>query len=794
AIAVTSVSISPTSITITNGSTTTLTGTIAPVNATNQNVTWSSDNTSVATVNNSGVVTSVGVGDAKITVTTEDGGFTATSLVTVEAAAMAVTSVSISPTSITITNGSTTTLTGTIAPANATNQNVTWSSDNTGVATVNASGVVTSVGVGDAKITVTTEDGGFTATSLVTVEAAAIAVTSVSISPTSITITNGSTTTLTGTIAPVNATNQNVTWSSDNTSVATVNASGVVTSLGVGDAKITVTTEDGGFTATSLVTVEDDSIAVTSVSISPTAITITNGSTTTLTGTIAPTNATNQNVTWSSSNTSLATVNATGLVTGVGVGSAIITITTEDGNFFANSLITVNTPPIPVTSVSVDPLSIMITEGNTTMLNEIILPANATDKDVTWSSDDITVAIVDASGVVTGVGVGTAIITVTTDDGNKTATSNITVEAITVTLPNVTVGINQIITLPTNSVTLTGSATDSDGIATYTWTKISGGGSTIVTPTAASTLVTGLLEGTYIFRLTATDNLGSENFAEVEVIVNPAPITLPTVNAGSNQTITLPTNSVMLAGSATDADGISTYAWTKINGGIATIVTPSDASTSITSLVAGAYIFRLTATDNLGSENFAEVEVIVNPAPITLPTVNAGSNQTITLPTNSVMLVGSATDADGISTYAWTKISGGIATIVIPSAESTSITGLIAGTYTFRLTATDNLGSQNFAEVDVIVKPQPAPSVTFDPTTGVYTAPAGSTVTVNLTTQGVGKGNAWVNIVEISSNINTSWNGLEDEMFLESDTDSFIMPASGVVTFEGNHFDTFNLS
>ncbi|WFO16753.1 Ig-like domain-containing protein [Cellulophaga baltica 4] len=791
-VAVTGITIGPTSITITNGSTTTLTETITPANATNQNVTWSSSDDAIASVNAAGVVTGNTIGTATISVTTEDGGFTATSTITVQAATVAVTGITVAPTAITITNGSTTTLTETITPANATNQNVTWTSSDDAIASVSATGVVTGNAIGTSTITVTTEDGGFTATSTITVQAATFAVTGITVDPTVITITNGSTTTLTETIAPANATNQTVTWSSDNTSVATVNTSGVVTGVGTGEAKITVTTQDGGFTATSLVTVEAASIAVTGITIDPTSITIINGSTTTLVETINPSNATNQNVIWSSSDNAIATVNATGLVTGVGVGSAIITITTEDGNFFANSLVTVDSAPVSVTSVSLNPTSITITEGNTTILNETILPANATNKDVIWSSGDITVATVDASGVVTGIGAGNTMITVTTDDGNKTDTSNITIEAMTITLPNVTVGINQIITLPSNSVTLTGSATDADGIASYTWTKISGIGATIVTPTAASTLVTNLVEGTYIFRLTATDNLGSENFAEVEVIVNPAPITLPTVNAGSNQTITLPTNSVMLAGSATDADGIATYTWTIISGGGATIETPSAASTSVTGLIAGTYIFRLTATDNVGSENFAEVEVNVNPAPITLPTVNAGSNQTITLPTNSVMLVGSATDTDGIATYTWTKISGGGATIATPSAASTSITGLIAGTYIFRLTATDNLGSENFAEVEVNVNPQPLPSVTFDLSTGIYTAPSGSTVTVTLRSEGMGKGLA--NVIAQDINLDTTWNGFDNEEFMDSDSVIIIMPPSGSISFTGQHRATIGVS
>jgi uncharacterized protein YjdB len=168
-VAVTGVSVIPTTASVVVGGNTTLTKTIAPSNATNQSVTWSSNNTSVATVNASGVVTGVSVGSATITVTTADGSKTASCAVTVTSSNVAVTGVSVSPTSVSVSAGANTTLTKTIAPSNATNQNVTWSSNNTSIATVNASGVVTGVAAGSATITVTSADGSKTATSAVTV-------------------------------------------------------------------------------------------------------------------------------------------------------------------------------------------------------------------------------------------------------------------------------------------------------------------------------------------------------------------------------------------------------------------------------------------------------------------------------------------------------------------------------------------------------------------------------------------------------------------------------------------------
>ncbi len=273
--------------------------------------------------------------------------------------------------------------------------------------------------------------------------------------------------------------------------------------------------------------------------------------------------------------------------------------------------------------------------------------------------------------------------------------------------PAANAGPNQTITLPTNSVTLSGSGTDSDGkISKYAWTKVSGGAATIASPSAAKTNVTGLVEGSYVFRLTVTDDKGATGTANVTVTVKPAANKAPTANAGSAQTITLPTNSITLSGSGTDSDGkISKYAWTKVSGGAATIASPSSAKTNVTGLVAGSYVFRLTVTDDKGATGTATVTITVKAAANKAPVANAGSNQTITLPTNSITLSGSGTDSDGkISKYAWTKVSGGAATIASPSSAKTNVTGLVAGSYVFRLTVTDDKGATGTATVTITVK------------------------------------------------------------------------------------------
>ncbi|MGZ4135036.1 MAG: S-layer homology domain-containing protein, partial [Tumebacillaceae bacterium] len=198
------------------------------------------------------------------------------------------------------------------------------------------------VGAGQATITVTTVDGAFTASASVNVSLASVAVTGVSLNKEVLNLAvGGADEVLIATVTPANATNQAVTWTSSNEAVATVDTKGHVTPVGAGQATITVTTENGAFTATATVNVYLASVAVTGVTLNHSTLKLTAGDTETLTASVHPENATNQNVTWTSSNNSVATVDATGKVTAVAAGTAVITVTTADGGFTATSTVTV---------------------------------------------------------------------------------------------------------------------------------------------------------------------------------------------------------------------------------------------------------------------------------------------------------------------------------------------------------------------------------------------------------------------------------------------------------------------
>ena len=425
---VTSLTLNKTSLTLAKNGTETLTATIAPSNATDKTVTWSSSNTAVATVVN-GKVTAVGGGSA--TITASAGGKSATCAVTVT---VAVTGVSLNKTTLSLTKGSTETLTATVAPSDATNKNITWSSNNTGVATVSNNGIVTAVSEGTATITVKTVDGNKTATCAVTVTP--ILVNSITLNRSTASVEVGSTVSLTATVSPSNAADRTLTWSSSNTAIATVSSNGVVTGVKAGTATITATSNDGsGVKATCQVTVTN--VAVTSVALDQTTLSLVNGTTATLTATVSPDNATDKTVTWSSSNTSVATV-SNGTVTAKSVGTATITVKTVDGNKTATCSVTVK--PVEVTSITLNKTSLTLAKNGTETLTATIAPSNATDKTVTWSSEDTSIATVDSNGNVEAKAVGTT--TIKAEAGGLYATCTVTVTPVlisNITLDNVSI-------------------------------------------------------------------------------------------------------------------------------------------------------------------------------------------------------------------------------------------------------------------------------------------------------------------------------------------------------------------
>ncbi len=250
-----------------------------------------------------------------------------------------------------------------------------------------------------------------------------VLVASIELEEENISVVVGQTQTLAYEILPENATNQNVIWESSDDAIATVSQEGVVSGIAPGTATITVTTEEGGKTDNCEVEVVEDAIKVTGVTVNFTSRSIKVGETTEIEATVEPADATNKNVTWSTSDESVATVED-GVITGVAAGNATITVTTEDGGFTADCEVTVTSIAVEDISLNLDNTSLKI--GATVELVATVLPEDATNKEVEWSSDNTVVATVD-NGIVTGLSEGTAVIKATTVDGNMSASCTVRV-------------------------------------------------------------------------------------------------------------------------------------------------------------------------------------------------------------------------------------------------------------------------------------------------------------------------------------------------------------------------------
>lgn len=231
---------------------------------------------------------------------------------------------------------------------------------------------------------------------------------------------------LTATVLPENATVKDVTFSVVPEGIATVTATGAkatVTAKVKGSANVIVTTLDGDKTAQYALTVKEH-VSVSGITLNKVATSIVKGATETLVATVTPPDAENKAVTWASDKPAVAKVDQNGEVTAVDGGTANITATTVDGNKVATCVVTVT---VPVTGVTLDTNAITLGISGTQKLVATVAPTNATNKKVTWASDNMGIATVDQEGTVTGAAEGTANITATTEDGNKVATCVVTV-------------------------------------------------------------------------------------------------------------------------------------------------------------------------------------------------------------------------------------------------------------------------------------------------------------------------------------------------------------------------------
>ena len=425
-IGVTGISVKNSNITLDVGRSIEIEYAIKPSNATNQGVTITSSDNGIVKVDGNKII-AMDSGTAKVTIRTNDGGYEATINVKVNMASQIVdeTDIKLSKTNINLTIGGTTKVAATVVPENATYRSVMWTSSNPSVATVN-NGLIEGKSVGTAEIIVSTTHKNISKKINVTVSN--VEAESISLNKKTLDLTVGSKESLTVTFNPNNTSNKTITWTSSNTGIITVK-DGLVVAKGVGTATVTAKSSNGK-TASCIANVKADNVPVQSLSLNVNVINTTVGDEIHLNATIKPDNATNKIVTWESSNSNVATV-LDGVVKTKGVGTATITATSINGKK-DTCTVTVKSNDVEVQSVTLNSNNIKTKVGEEVSLMATISPSNATNKTITWSSSDTSVATVSSSGKVTGKNEGTATITAKSNNG-KIATCIVTVEEATIT-------------------------------------------------------------------------------------------------------------------------------------------------------------------------------------------------------------------------------------------------------------------------------------------------------------------------------------------------------------------------
>ncbi len=416
------ISLSRTSIELNKDYSLKLQATITPGNATNRSITWTSADTNIATVTEDGVVKAISKGTTTITATSSNGK-TATCQVVVTEPIIEVQYVTLNKSTLNLTPGKTENLQATITPGNAVNKTLTWTSSNTNVATVTSTGEVKAISEGSTTITVkaTTGEAG---KCTVIVKKEEQEVTKITLNKTNLTLEKGESERLIATVEPQDAKDKEITWTSSNSNIAKVDTNGNVTAVSKGNAIITVRTKNGT-SISCFVTVKEPNVEpekppvvdVTGIYLSKSKLELLIGKSEQITATITPTNATNKEVKWTTSNAAIATVSSNGTIKAISEGTATITVTSQASGDSAQCFVTVKDGTIKATNITLNETNITLEKGKTQKLTATITPTNTTDKTITWSSSNTNILTVETDGTITAKSEGTASITATTSNG-----------------------------------------------------------------------------------------------------------------------------------------------------------------------------------------------------------------------------------------------------------------------------------------------------------------------------------------------------------------------------------------
>ncbi|MBQ0012731.1 MAG: leucine-rich repeat protein [Clostridiales bacterium] len=519
-------------------------------------------------------------------------------------------------------------------------------------------------------------EGVFEATNAVIETAPAVPVSGVTLNQSSLSLEVGDSSQLTATIAPKTATVLDVNWTSSNESVVTVDAEGNIKAISEGQATITATSAgDNTKKAECKVTVY---IPVESVSLDFTQITLNAGDTQQLTASVAPDNASVKSVTWSSSNNSIATVDANGKVTALKEGKIKIRATsTYNANKYAECEATVY---VAVEGVQLNKSTMTLNENEEETLVATVLPADASDKGLTWSSDHENVATVDTNGKVTAKQAGTATITATSKfDGTKYAQCVVTVyvDVSSVTLDQTSMVMNA----GDEEILLAMVGPDNASFQTVAWTSDDEAVATV----DADGKVTAVAEGTAIITATSTYNSSKYATCEVTVYFAVEGVTLNhtaiTLNESEEDTLIV----TIKPDNASDKSVV----FTSNNEAVATI----DADGKITAVQEGTATITVTSVFDPTMYATCEVTVYVDVESVTLDqttmTMNAGETETLTAE------IGPANAS--IQTITWTSSDEAVATV----DEYGQVTAVAEGTAT--ITATSAYNKEKYATCQLTV-------------------------------------------------------------------------------------------
>lgn len=524
-------------LTISVGNNETLTATVMPSSAENKNVTWRSDNPSIAEVDSSGRVTGKVVGSTRITVTTEQGQFSASCNVTVGGTTGGIVW---REASIQVSNGRSAWAYVSATTSDVDVTRLKFTSSNSSIASVSANRMVgrelevqiKGAGAGQATVTATTPDGTKSAQCTVNVTQS---VTEIRLSSENISVAINGTATISATAMPVSASNKNVVWSSDNNGIATVQ-NGIITGKSAGTVNIWAkSAEDNSISRKCVVNVIPPISSITL----PSELSLTVGEVKQLSPVIYPSSAAGATLTWTSSNTAVATVDASGKVTGRVAGYSNITVTA--GGQSRTCKVTVAPSTVLTTSLSLYPTSLSLANSQTATLTATLSPNNATNKNVSWLSSNTAVATVTpsygTSSMVTvrAVGMGTATITATSADGGKTAICRVSVGNTATTVQALSFYPASVNVVQGGYVQLTPTVTPVGASGSYTWTS----SRTDVATVTNTGNVRGVTAGTSY--ITVRDqNSGKSATCTVTVTASNVPVVVPVPGTTTGNAVTLP--------------------------------------------------------------------------------------------------------------------------------------------------------------------------------------------------------------------------------------------------------------